>query len=177
MSLTDREFWTVLHGMLFGAGFLLAFSGGLASLWSFRAELVTPEGIQERLRRLQLGVWSMAILAWVTVMTGTYIVYPWYREAPPKGTTDLTDYPRSFLLADPDKDLWHKFGMEWKEHIAFVAPMMATAVAVMVSYYGTRLVKNDRIRMTLIGMFVTAFFAAAVAGVFGAFINKVAPVK
>ena len=177
MSLTDREFWTVLHGMLFGAGFLLAFSGGLASLWSFRAELVTPEGINERLRRLQLGVWSMAILAWVTVMTGTYIVYPWYREAPPEGATDLTSYPRSLLLADPDTDLWHKFAMEWKEHIAFVAPMMATAVAIIVTYYGTRLVKNDRIRMTLIGMFVTAFFAAAVAGVFGAFINKVAPVE
>jgi len=177
MSLTDREFWTVLHGMLFGAGFLLAFSGGLASLWSFRAELVTPEGVKERLRRLQLGVWSMAILAWVTVMTGTYIVYPWYREAPPEGTTDLSTYPRSLLLSDPDTDLWHKFAMEWKEHIAFVAPMMATAVAIMVTYYGTRLVKNDRIRMTLIGMFVTAFFAAAVAGVFGAFINKVAPVE
>ena len=29
MSLTDREFWTLVHGMLLGALFLLGFAGGL----------------------------------------------------------------------------------------------------------------------------------------------------
>ncbi len=177
MDMTDREIWAVLHGMIFGAAFLLAFAGGLASLWSFRRELVTPEGIQERLRRLQLGVWAMAAVAWVTVMVGTYIVYPWYREKPPEGATDLTSYPRSLLLADPDTDLWHKFAFEWKEHIAFVTPILATAVALLVTYYGARLVTNDRIRWVLIAMFVGAFAAAGVAGVFGALVTKVAPVQ
>jgi hypothetical protein len=176
MDMTDREVWAVLHGMIFGAAFLLAFAGGLASLWSFRRELVTPEGIQERLRRLQIGVWGMAAVAWVTVMVGTYIVYPWYRAAPPEGA-DLDDYPRSLLLSNPDTDLWHKFAFEWKEHIAFVAPILATAVALLVSYYGARLVTNDRIRWTLIAMFMGAFAAAAIAGVFGALVTKVAPVQ
>ena len=36
MTLTEREFWTVIHGMVLGATFLLAFSGGLAGLWSLR---------------------------------------------------------------------------------------------------------------------------------------------
>ncbi len=177
MDMTEREIWALFHGVLFGGAFLLAFAGGLASLWSFRAELVTPEGIRERLRRLQLGVWSMAVLAWVTVMTGTYVVYPWYRAKPPEGTTDLSGFPRSLLLSDPDTDLWHKFAFEWKEHIAFVTPMLATAVALLVTYYGTRLVTNDRIRWTLIGMFVTAFAAAAIASVFGALVTKIAPVQ
>lgn len=177
MSLSERELWAVLHGMLFGAAFLLAFAGGLAGLWSFRRELVTPEGIRERLRRLQLGVWSMAVLAWLTVMSGTYVVYPWYRARPPEGTDDLTAFPRSLLLSSPDTELWHKFAFEWKEHIAFVTPIMATAVALLVTYYGTRLVTNDRVRWTLIGMFILSFAAAGVAGVFGALVTKVAPVQ
>ena len=119
----------------------------------------------------------MAAVAWVTVMVGTYIVYPWYRAAPPEGTTDLAGYPRSLLLADPDTDLWHKFAFEWKEHIAFVTPILATAVALLVTYYGTRLVTNDRIRWVLIAMFVGAFATAAIAGVFGALVTKVAPVQ
>ena len=177
MEMSNREVWALFHGILFGGAFLLAFAGGLAGLWSFRAQLVTPEGIKDRLRRLQLGVWSMAVLAWLTVMVGTYVVYPWYRAKPPEGTTDLTGFPRSLLLSDPDTDLWHKFAFEWKEHIAFVAPIMATAVAVLVTYYGSRLVKSDRIRWTLMGMFVTAFVAAAIAGLFGALVTKVAPVQ
>lgn len=177
MDMTEREIWALFHGVLFGGGFLLAFAGGLAGLWSFRAGLVTQEGIRERLRRLQLGVWSMAVLAWFAVMTGTYVVYPWYRAKPPEGTTDLSGFPRSLLLSDPDTDLWHKFAFEWKEHIAFVTPMLATAVALLVTYYGTRLVRNDRIRWTLMGMFVAAFAAAAIAGVFGALVTKVAPVQ
>lgn len=177
MEMSNREVWALFHGILFGGAFLLAFAGGLAGLWSFRAQLVTPEGIKDRLRRLQLGVWSMAVLAWLTVMVGTYVVYPWYRAEPPEGTTDLTAFPRSFLLSDPDTDLWHKFAFEWKEHIAFVAPIMATTVALLVTYYGSRLVNSDRIRWTLMGMFVTAFVAAAIAGLFGALVTKVAPVQ
>ena len=38
MELTSKEFWTALHGMVLGAGFLLAFSGGLAGLWGLRAD-------------------------------------------------------------------------------------------------------------------------------------------
>jgi hypothetical protein len=80
MELTSRETWTLIYGMIIGSAFLLAFAGGLAGLWSFRPELVTPEGIRERLFRLRVGITSMALLAWATVLTGTWIVYPWYRE-------------------------------------------------------------------------------------------------
>ena len=177
MELTGREVWTVLHGLLFGSVFLLAFAGGLAGLWSLRGELVTVAGIQERLRRLWAGVWSMAIIAWVTVITGTYIVYPWYREPAPEGTEDLTGYPRAFLLADPDKDLWHTFAMEWKEHIAWTAPILATAVAVIVTLYGRRLAHDTKLRYVTIALFVLAFAAAAVPGMLGAFINKAAPIR
>ena len=177
MELSNREVWAVFHGLVFGSAFLLAFAGGLAGLWSLRPEWVTVEGVRERMRRLTAGVATMALVAWVTVVTGTYVVYPWYRASPPEGTDDLTAYPRSFLLADSSTDLWHKFGMEWKEHIAWAAPMLATAVAFIVIYYGRRLEYNKLLRYTTIALFVGAFAAAAVAGLMGAFITKAAPIR
>lgn len=169
MELTQRETWTVIHGMVLGAVFLLAFAGGLAGLYSLRPELITVAGLSERIGRLNIGTWVMAVVAWLTVITGTWIVYPWYRAAIPTS-------PRSLLLADPAKAEWHRFGMEWKEHVAWFAPVLATAVAFVVIYYGAQLAHEHGIRKAVIALFVIAFAAAGVAGLFGAFINKVAPI-
>src|SRR6266508_4626898 len=144
MELTSRETWTLIHGLILGSLFLLAFAGGLAGLYSFRTELVTAVGILERLFRLRVGVTGMAVLAWATVITGTWVVYPWYREtiagkslaacgglqAPNSKCS-----PKEFLLSNTSGDTsdWHEFGMEWKEHIAWMAPMLATAAAVLLA--------------------------------------------
>ena len=177
MEISFREGWTVLHGMLFGAAFLLAFAGGLAGLYSLRPEWVTVEGIKERMLRLKTGLWVMAGVAWATVITGSYIVYPWYRAKPPAGTADLTAFPRYFLLANEATAKWHEFGMEWKEHVGWLAPIAATVVAFAVTYYGPTLAKKVGERRALMVFFVAAFATAAVAGIFGAFINKVAPIR
>jgi hypothetical protein len=169
MSFTTREWWGLIHGMGLGALFLLSFAGGLAGLYSLRPALVTRAGVVERMRRLRIGVVLMAVVAWLTVITGTWVVYPWYREMNPGS-------PRSRLLADPKTEDWHQFGMEWKEHIAWISPILATAVAFIVVYYGTNLIRHDRVRRTAMTLFVMAFLFAAVAGAFGAFITKVAPV-
>jgi len=170
MSVTTRELWTVLHGLIFGSLFLLAFAGGIAGLYSLRPDLVTMAGIRERLRRLLAGTWVMAAVAWITVLSGTYVVYPWYRARVP-------DSPRSLLLANPATAKWHTFGMEWKEHVGWFAPILATAVAFLVAYYGTQLAEDSRLRRAAIWLFTLAFVAAAIAGLFGAFLNKVAPVR
>lgn len=176
MSLTPKEFWTVVHGLLVGAVFLLAFSAGFVGLWSLRSEFLTAEGIRERIPRLKIWTGLMALVGWATVITGTYIVYPWYRAKPPEGTTDLLSYPRSYLLADPSKAAWHTLGMEWKEHIGWISPILATAVFFLVLYYGPQLAKESRIRQAALLLFAGAFLTAAVAGVFGAFLNKAAPI-
>ena len=170
MSISIREGWTVLHGMLFGAAFLLAFAGGLAGLYSLRPEWVTAEGVKERLFRLKAGMWGMALIAWLTVLSGTYIVYPWYRAKDPTS-------PRSILLANPATAEWHTFGMEWKEHVGWLAPIAATVVAFAVTYYGPTLAKKVGERRVLVIFFIIAFATASIAGVFGAFINKVAPIR
>src|SRR5574341_2038061 len=103
MSFTNREWWTLVHGMIFGALFLLAFAGGLAGLYSLRPGLVTAEGVTERMRRLKIGVVAMAVAAWGTVITGTWVVYPWYRDAAdPKS-------PKNLLLAKSSTEDWHNF--------------------------------------------------------------------
>jgi hypothetical protein len=170
MNFTSREWWTLLHGMVFGAVFLLAFGGGLAGLYSLRPSLLTAEGVTERTRRLKVGVVAMAVAAWGTVITGTWIVYPWYRDP-------AEDSPRSIILADPNTADWHDFGMEWKEHIAWMSPILATVVAFIVVYYGTTLIRHNRARRAVMTLFVLSFVFAVVAGAFGAFITKVAPVS
>ena len=170
MELTSRETWTLIHGLVIGSFFLLAFAGGLAGLWSLRPEYVTAVGVGERVRRLIAGTTVMALMAWATVLTGTWIVYPWYRE-------NIPDSARSQLLADPSTEDWHKFGMEWKEHIAWIAPMLATAAAFMVIYYRGGLVQNRTARTITLVLFVAAFGTAAIAGLFGALITKAAPVR
>lgn len=170
MAISARETWTVLHGMIFGAVFLLAFAGGLAGLYSLRPAWVTVDGIQERISRLKVGMWAMAVVAWGTVLTGTFIVYPWYRASDPASA-------RSILLADPTTAAWHSFGMEWKEHVGWLAPIAATVVAFAVTYYGPALAKKVGERRALMVFFVIAFAAAGIAGLFGAFLNKIAPVS
>lgn len=182
MEVTTREFWTLMHGMGFGAAYLLAFAGGLAGLYSLRPELVTAEGISERTRRLRWGIGVMAALVWLTVIVGTYIVYPWYRAKPPETvdttvqSAELTDYPRYYLLAGENTAEWHKFGMEWKEHVAWIAPFLATVVAFAVLRYGNELAQRKNVRMMLMALFLLSFAIAGIAGMLGALITKAAPV-
>jgi hypothetical protein len=159
-----------------GAIFLLSFAGGLAGLYSLRPEWVTVIGVRERLQRLTIGTWVMALAAWATVITGTYIVYPWYRAKPPEGVTELANFPRYFLLASPDLAAWHTFAMEWKEHVAWFSPLLATAVAFVVWRYRDELAEMPKVRNALILLFCLAFAAAGIAGLFGALITKAAPV-
>jgi hypothetical protein len=65
--------------------------------------------------------------------------------------------------------------MEWKEHVAFLAPIAATVVAFAVSYYGPTLAKKIGERRAVMIFFIVSFAAAAAAGLFGALITKAAP--
>lgn len=167
--------------MGFGAAYLLAFAGGLAGLYSLRPELVTVEGVTERVRRLRWGMVLMVALVWLTVLVGTYVVYPWYRAAPPAAIDQkaqseaLRTYPRYWLLASEETAEFHNFGMEFKEHVAWISPLLATVVGFAVLRYGKELANNRRARAMLMVMFFLSFAIAGIAGVLGALITKAAP--
>lgn len=105
------------------------------------------------------------------------MVYPWYRAKPPAGAA-LTAYPQALLQSSAATAGWHNLGMEWKEHIAWFAAIAMTAVAyVLVRYRGRSMREHDGLRRAVLAFALVAFASAAVAGFFGANLNKEAPVR
>ena len=177
MEITTHDFWTVVHGMGFGALFMLAFSGAIGELYHLSTADASYQQSPRDRTVLNLYLIAMVVLAWLTVFSGEYIVYPWYRAVPPVGTTDLSEYPRRLLLSSGKTSEWHNVGMEWKEHIAWLAPIAMTMVAYVTMKYGRAIVRPRGMRTAVLGFVVAAFVATGVAGAFGAFLNKYAPVR
>jgi len=177
MDITARGLWTLIHGMGFGALFLLAYSGALAELYFFNAALQPSETAPNRERFLKVYLIAMVVLAWFAVLTGAYVIYPWYRAAPPLGAFDLSMYPQRLLMSSPTTIGWHSFGMEWKEYIAWLAPISITMVAFVFIRYGRDLRNHRQLRAAVLCFALVSFLAAGVAGFFGAMINKYAPVQ
>jgi hypothetical protein len=163
---TANQLFLIVH-ITVSVVFLHAFAGGVATLVRVREGALA--------RRIQVAsVVGMAVMAWATVISGTWLIYPGYRAPPPAGAA-LDAYPRSWLLANEATAWWHDFGMEWKEHVGWLAPFLATAVAVVVLSQGEAVRRDPRLRRILGVMFTTAFLATVVAAALGAAINKVAP--
>ena len=177
MEITTRDLLTVLHGMGFGALFMLAFSGAIAELFRVSAPGAPSHVSAREQTLLTLYLAAMVILAWLTVFSGAYIVYPWYRAVPPAGLTDLADYPRRLLLSTGKTSEWHNVGMEWKEHVSWIAPIAISMVAYVTMKYGRAMTQHRNMRMAVLGFALAAFVATGVAGAFGAFLNKYAPVR
>jgi hypothetical protein len=176
MEISTRDLWTVLHGMGFGALFMLAFSGAMAELYRMSAPGVVVQASRREQSLLNLYLAAVVILAWLTVFSGAYIVYPWYRAVPPAGVTNLADYPRRLLLSSGKTSEWHNIGMEWKEHVAWLAPIAMTMVAYVTWKYQQTIIKPRNMRASVLVFVLAAFVATGIAGAFGAFLNKYAPV-
>ncbi len=132
-------------------------------MWSLRPGLVTTQGDPGADDSVVLR--HLAVVAWATVITGTWIVCPWYRAALARVGEDVfagcaggvrptgTCSPRDFLLSnvsDPT-EAWHSFGMEWKEHVVRAAPpFLATAAAFLVTYYGARPIARPWLRAAVL---------------------------
>jgi hypothetical protein len=177
MEISTHDFMTALHGMGFGALFMLAFSGALAELYRISAPGVPSAMSTREQSLLNFYLLAMVVLAWLTVFSGIYIVYPWYRAVPPVGVTDLADYPRRLLLSTGKTSEWHNVGMEWKEHVAWLAPIAITMVAYVTMKYGRAIIQHRNMRVGVLVFAVAAFVATGIAGAFGAFLNKYAPVR
>jgi len=186
MEITLRSVVTIIHGMGFGALFLLAFSGAFFELIRIgqRAGSTArmPDAVERSAaapneRALRIYLLTMTVLAWLTVLTGAYVIYPWYRAIAPAGAVDLSSYPQALLKSHPNTIGWHSLGMEWKEHVAWLAPISITMVTAVFFHYGRQLRAHVALRRAVLVFVTVAFFAAAAAGFSGAMINKYAPVQ
>ncbi len=86
-------------------------------------------------------------------------------------------FPQRLLMSSPSTIGWHSLGMEWKEHIAWFVPISITMVAFVFIRYGRELKQPQATSRGGALFCVVSFFAAGVAGFFGAMINKYAPVQ
>ena len=163
---TVRQLFFIAHS-LFGILIVHAFAAGLGTLCT-----TTDSPLKERVRKLSTA--SMAAVAWLASATGTWFVYAGYRADAPPGA-DLSLYPRQYLLSSPQLRFWETFAMEWKMHVGWITPFLATAVAFVALRYGRRLVADVQVRKMLTNLFVIAFAVAMIAVVLGSLVNMAAP--
>jgi hypothetical protein len=166
----------MVHGLAFGGGALLALAAALFALYVLPAA-DGPSPSPAQARSLSLLLSAAAVLLWLAVLGGTYLVFPPYRVTPPEGLADLSAYPRSFLLASPGTAWLHAFAMETKEHVPWMAAMLATAVAFVGARDRRRFLSDRQLRGVVTVCVAIAFALTAYMALLGTFVNKAAPLQ
>jgi hypothetical protein len=175
MDISSHALWSLVHGMGFGGLYLLACSWAVIELWRRYGPAAELTDRDAAFTQSYFAV--MAVLAWAAVLTGAYAVYPWYRVVPPAGATHLADFPQRLLLSSPSTAGWHSIGMEWKEHVAWLAPIAITTAWAVMARYGRALKDHPQLRNATLFFVLISMVSAGIAGVFGAEINNHAPVE
>jgi hypothetical protein len=172
---SERSIWTMVHGIVLGGGALMALSAALFSLHAMRT-VDGPDGAaRQESRSLGWLTVALAVVLWAAVLVGTYISFPPYRATPPEGVTDLARYPRSLIQSNPGTVWLHSFAMEIKEHVPWIAAMLATAVAFIALRYRSALLSDARLRRMATMLLTICLVLVAAVALLGTFINKVAP--
>jgi len=174
---TARSIWTMMHGMALGGGALM----GLAvALFSLRAMRVSSASAVADPRPALYLAWLLvltAALLWLSVLTGTYVVFPPYRATPPEGITDLAPYPKALIQANPGTAWLHSFAMESKEHVPWIAAIVTTAVAFVGVRERSKLLGDRRLNDMATALLLIAFALVSFLALLGVFINKIAPLE
>jgi heme A synthase len=173
---TNRSIWTMIHGIALGGGALMGLSAVLFSLRAMRT--ADPlDVVQNQSRYLAWLTVFVAVALWLTVLVGTYVTFPPYRATPPAGLSDLSQYPRSLIQSNPGTVWLHAFAMEIKEHVPWIAAMLATAVAFVGVRYRSRLLSDAHLRGMATLLLTICFVLVSFVAILGVFINKVAPLE
>lgn len=176
MPFSDRNISTMIHGVFLGGGALLALS---AALFALRAMPAAPEPAiaRQQGRPLSLLLIAVAVLTWLAVLGGTFLVFPLYRIPPAEGLTDLSAHPRALLLSRPETAWLHRFAMEIKEHAPWIVAMLTTAAAFVGVRYPSRLLADRQLRGMVTMLTAISFALVSVVALLGVLINKVAPLE
>lgn len=174
---SERSIWTMIHGIGLGGGALMALAAALFFLRAAQPGTGADAVVESQARYLAWLTVLIAVLLWLTVLIGTYVSFPEYRASPPEGAIDLSRYPRSLIQSNPGTAWLHSFAMEIKEHVPWIAAMLATAVAFTTVRYGSAMLKDRQLRGMVTTMLVVSFVLVAAAALLGTLINKVAPLE
>jgi hypothetical protein len=174
---TDRSIWTMIHGIGLGGGALMGLAAALFSLRAMRPADGSAVAAQHQARSLASLTVFIAVVLWLTVLVGTYVNFPPYRATPPAGLSDLSQYPRSLIQSNPGTVWLHAFAMEIKEHVPWIAAMLATAVAFVCARYRSSVLSDGQLRRMTTGLLAICFLLVSGVALLGVFINKVAPLE
>lgn len=175
MLFSERSLWTMVHGIGLGGAALLALAAALFAMYLLRERDVRASGADDASGPVAGLTAFTALMLWLTSIVGMFVVFPPYRATPPEGTTDLAAYPRSMVLSSPETAWLHAFGMETKEHLPWIATMLATAVAFVAWRYREQLFQDRHLRRMATLMLVLCFVTVVYVSMLGVFVNKVAP--
>ena len=175
MLFSQRSIWTMVHGIGLGGGALLGLAAALVYLYAARPTSLTSDAEERGSRAFATVTVFAAVMLWLTVIVGTYIVFPRYRATPPPGITDLTEFPRALILASPSTAWLHAFAMETKEHMPWIASMLTTAVAFIAVRYRRAALANPSMRQMAFTLLAVSFAVVTFVSLLGVFVNKVAP--
>lgn len=164
--LTTRQLFFMVHSAL-GIAMVHAFGGGIGTLI-----IGGDSPTKDRIRKLSTA--ALALVAWLASVVGTWGGYAGYRAKVPPGG-DIAMYPREYLMHSPGLAFWETFAMEWKVHVGWTTPFLATAVAFVALRYRRRLVADPLVRKVMTMLLLIAFAGALVAAVMGAMVNVTAP--
>lgn len=175
MLFSTSSLLTMLHGLVLSGGALMLLVLALLSLRLTAASSDATGADRHAAMFGRLAV-AAAILLWLSVVSGTYFIFPMYRATPPEGVTALADYPRALLMSKPDTRWLHSFGMEIKEHVPWIAAMLATAAAFVALRHPASIAADRTVRRATGALLVIALMLTASVALLGVFVNKVAPV-
>jgi hypothetical protein len=176
MLFTERSIWTMVHGVGLGGAALMGLAAALFYLYAART-FDQPGGSTAASRAFAGVTVATAAMLWLAVLVGTYIVFPPYRATPPAGVADLSEFPRAMVLANPATAWLHGFAMESKEHMPWIAAMLATAVAVVSVRHRSSVLHDASVRNMAITLLAISFALVAFVSLMGVFVNKVAPLQ
>jgi hypothetical protein len=176
MLFTERSIWTMIHGIGLGGAALMGLAAALFYLYAARPSADSIDTVTDSRAFASVTVLT-ALALWLTVIVGTYVIFPPYRATPPPGATDLSQFPRALVLASPSTAWLHAFAMESKEHMPWIASMLTTAVAFVAVRYRSSAVRNRSLRSMSFTLLAISFALVSFVSLLGVFINKVAPLE
>lgn len=177
MLFSDRSLLTMVHGIALSGAAMMALAAALFSLYAFSPAAPSGQASERTSRSVAHLTAIAALVLWLVVISGAYVIFPAYRAAPPAGATDLVAYPRAMILANPDTAWLHSFAMEIKEHVPWIAAMLATAVAFLGVRYRSRLLSDAELRRPAMLFLAICLALVSAVGLLGVFVNKVAPLQ
>lgn len=172
---TDRSLWTMIHGIVLSGAALMALAAAIFALRMLNAGRASEAVTKIQSNYMISLVVFMTVMLWLTVIVGTYITFPPYRALPPEGLTDLSMYPKAMLQANTGTLWLHSFAMETKEHIPWIASILATSVAFISLRFRSQMISDDKLNKLATWILGICLLLVSYAALLGVLVNKVAP--